>query len=339
MTPLMILALFDRRVDGDDALLSLAKLRFEQAGLGAEIYASNAIELESLKRFRPAVAQPLVVHLPRNVNILEGGGRAFVLSMAEAARGSAHALVLHDQAEAASQPDAYQSAMARIASRLRELERPPCICVEYAVGLRPDQFHELVERLQPFDRVGACVDIGHVAIAEARRVFAASHAGTDVCSLRAWTPGLRDVMEDVRHAAEAGRWAAVELTARVGKLGKLMHMHLHDGHPLWAGSPWGVSDHVSFLEVIPLPFELDGRRGVDTMFGPSGLADVIDAARLQQAPVSFTLEIHPTPGRRPLDDAAGLFSHWRDLTNAERMNHWLATLRDNARLVRTSVNR
>jgi hypothetical protein len=34
-------ALFQRRVDGDDALLRLARLRFEQAGLAAEVYADT----------------------------------------------------------------------------------------------------------------------------------------------------------------------------------------------------------------------------------------------------------------------------------------------------------
>ncbi len=45
------------------------------------------------------------------------------------------------------------------------------------------------------------------------------------------------------------------------------------------------------------------------------------------------LEIHQAEGRRPLDDAADLFAHWTDLTNAERTNHWLAVLAENARLL------
>ncbi len=39
--------------------------------------------------------------------------------------------------------------------------------------------------------------------------------------------------------------------------------------------------------------------------------------------VSFTIEIHQVEGRLPLADAAWLFPHWRDTTNAERMNYWL----------------
>jgi hypothetical protein len=49
--------------------------------------------------------------------------------------------------------------------------------------------------------------------------------------------------------------------------------------------------------------------------------------------VSFTLEIHQVEGRLPLADASRLFAHWRDITNAERMNYWLSVLADNAMLV------
>jgi hypothetical protein len=33
-------------------------------------------------------------------------------------------------------------------------------------------------------------------------------------------------------------------------------------------------------------------------------------------------------GRLPLGAASELFTHWRDLTNAERMNYWLDVLAD-----------
>ena len=38
-------------------------------------------------------------------------------------------------------------------------------------------------------------------------------------------------------------------------------------------------------------------------------------------------------GRLPLADAAPLFTRWRDLTNAERMNYWLSVLGENALLL------
>ena len=74
------------------------------------------------------------------------------------------------------------------------------------------------------------------------------------------------------------------------------------------------------------------------MYGPSGLSAIvqasIEACGVEQA--SLTLEIHQAEGRLPLGDAAGLFRHWRDLTNAERMNYWLSVLAQNTMLL-TSV--
>ena len=46
-------ALFQRRVDGDDALLRLARLRFAQAGLAAEVYADTPEQLEWVLGFAP----------------------------------------------------------------------------------------------------------------------------------------------------------------------------------------------------------------------------------------------------------------------------------------------
>jgi hypothetical protein len=36
-----LLALFQKRIDGDDALLHLAGVRFKEAGLGTEFYADT----------------------------------------------------------------------------------------------------------------------------------------------------------------------------------------------------------------------------------------------------------------------------------------------------------
>src|SRR4029453_18555195 len=110
------------------------------------------------------------------------------------------------------------------------------------------------------------------------------------------------------------------LIRSLGRLGKPFHLHLHDGHPLIPG----LSDHFSFLIRVPVPFEHHGRRSLDPLYGPAGLAAIVEtAARAGGGRASLTLEIHQAEGRRPLADAAGLFGHWRDLTNAERMNHWL----------------
>jgi hypothetical protein len=53
--------------------------------------------------------------------------------------------------------------------------------------------------------------------------------------------------------------------------------------------------------------------------------------------LSFTLEIHQVEGRLPLGDAEGLFRHWPDTANAERMNNWLSVLTQNAILVDEAI--
>jgi hypothetical protein len=142
-------------------------------------------------------------------------------------------------------------------------------------------------------------------------------------------------MPDVAASVGSALPAVLDLIRVLGSLGKPLHFHLHDGHPLSTFSPFGVSDHLSFLAEIPLPFEYRGRRSAPLMFGPDGLAQIVKQAveRVPPAPVSFTFEIHPTFERRPLDDAAQLFAHWSDKANAERMNHWLWTIASNQRLI------
>ena len=123
----------------------------------------------------------------------------------------------------------------------------------------------------------------------------------------------------------------LDVTRSLGRLGKHVHFHLHDGHPLIPG----LRDHFSFLTRLPIPFSYQGRRSLSTMYGPGGLASIVSTAIDACAPqaVSFTVEVHQVEGRLPLADAAWLFSHWQDTTNAERMNYWLSVLSDNAMLI------
>ena len=91
-------ALFQRRVDGDDALLELARLRFDQAGLAAEVYADTPEQLEWVLGFAPERPHRPVVHLSRQVNLLEPRGRATVETFADRFGGRVAGLVVHDKA-------------------------------------------------------------------------------------------------------------------------------------------------------------------------------------------------------------------------------------------------
>jgi len=327
--------LFQRRVAGDDALLELAGFRFTQTGLAAEVYADTPEELEHVLRFVPPHPYLPMVHLNRGVNVLDERGRAVVGTFADRFAGRVAGLVVHDKHEMAAQTDRLLRAMRDLDAHLRERPGGPLVFLEYAAGLEPAWFVEVAERLQDAERVSCCIDIGHVGIRQASAKFARSHPGLSLGSLGPQDGRLPDLAADIQDAVGSATGDVLDVIRAVGSLGKHVHFHLHDGHPLIPG----LSDHFTFLTRLPVSFRYEGRRSLSMMYGPGGLASIVSAAIEACGPhgVSFTLEIHQVEGRLPLGDASRLFSHWRDTTNAERMNYWLSVLGENALLVSQSL--
>jgi hypothetical protein len=329
--PESVHALFQRRVEGDDALLGLAGLRFAQAGLAAEVYADTPSELEHVLRFLPPHPHLPVVHLNRGLDILHERGRAVVREFAGRFAGRIAGLVVHDKREMAEQTDRLLAVLRELNVRLCERPDGAFFFLEYAAGLEPGWFVELAEKLQDAERVSCCIDVGHLGIRQASARFARSHPGLSLAGLSPGDGRLPELAADVQDAVGSAVGDVLDITRAIGRLGKHVHFHLHDGHPLVPG----LADHFSFLTRLPIPFSYQGRRSLGMMYGPGGLAAIVSAAieacGLQE--VSFTLEIHQVEGRLPLADASPLFSHWRDTTNAERMNYWLSVLGENALLV------
>ena len=330
-----ILALFQKRIDGDDSLLQLASLRFKEAGLGPEFYAESPDELERLLRFKPTPEVPATVHLPRWINLFDENSRALVLDFAKEFKNRIFGLIVHDQSEIAFRFDNYLTVLHGLESGLRNIGGSPYLFIEYAAGLEPDLFIEIFRAAHDLERVSTCIDIGHLGLWQARRVYSGKYAGKDVCALKPHDAGLQNVIVDVQEAVAAAPAEVLRVIREIGSLGKPLHYHLHDAHPLSTFSPFGVADHLSFLDKIMLPFEYMGERSLDLMFGPSGLSRVVAEALELPGPelVSFALEIHPVEGRLPLGDASYLFHHWWNKGNAERMNFWLSVLCKNYQLV------
>jgi hypothetical protein len=328
-------ALFNRHVAGDDALLQLAGLRFAQAGLAAETYADSPGELEHVLQFIPPHPRLPTVHLNRGINLLNEQSRATVMEFATRFAGRVGGLVVHDQRDMGDQTDRLLTVLNELNTRLCELQDSPFVFLEYAAHLEPAWFVEVAEKLQDAERVSVCIDIGHVGIRQASARFARSHPGLNLRDLHAGDARLPELAGDVQDAVEEAVGAVIDVTRAIARLGKRLHFHLHDAHPLIRGLP----DHFSFLLRLPVPFGYQGRRSLSMMYGPDGLAAVvaaaIEAGGLQQ--VSFTLEIHQVEGRLPLADASPLFSHWTDTTNAERMNYWLSVLSENALLASQAI--
>ena len=240
-------------------------------------------------------------------------------------------LVIHDKREMAAQTDRLLAAMRELNARLCERLDGPLVFLEYAAGLDRGWFVEVAERLQNAERVSYCIDVGHIGLRQATARFGDSHPGLVLKKLGPVDDRLPDLVADIQDAVASALPHVLDVTRSLGRLGKHVHFHLHDGHPLVPG----LRDHFSFLTRLPITFSYQGRRSLSMMYGPGGLASIVSAAIEECSPrgVSFTAEIHQVEGRLPLADAASLFPHWRDITNAERMNYWLSVLSENAMLI------
>jgi hypothetical protein len=322
----MFRGLFQRYVGPEDAFLRLARLQFARAGMGAELYADAPSDLEHDLAFLPAPGPLPTVHLARDIDLLTASGQGRVRQFCERFAGRVLGFVVHDRAAMAGQP-------AKVAAALANAVVPggPMVFLEYAAGLEPAAFLDLAYGLAGLDQASVCVDIGHVGIRQSRLEIARLHPQLNLAELRARggaDPALVAGVQDAVHAASRD---VVELIKQLAAVGKPAHFQLHDGHPLRPG----VADHFGFFGRLNVPFDWLGKASLDPLYGPEGLSRVI-AAVLENFPpggASFTLEIHQSPGSRPLDDEeASLFREFRDpatTAKAERLNHWLAALAEN----------
>jgi hypothetical protein len=250
-------------------------------------------------------------------------------------------MVLHDQPEVASRFEDYVHEVFALDGRLRAQGPGPMLFIEYACGLEVPRFVQLFEAVRDCARIGACIDISHIGIRECQRAFERRRPGSDVCRLRPQSPELPAQVAEVQIACAAALPAVLSAVEGIGALGKPLHFHLHDGHPCSPFSAYGVSDHLSFGREVPIPFVYRGEQVLPPLYGPLGLGKIV-ATALQTASaeaLSFTLEIHAPvpPDGRELGDYGRLFGHWRDRTNAERMNHWIDVLLRNHWLLREAV--
>jgi hypothetical protein len=333
------LAILHRQISGDEALLRLAQHRFAEAGLGAEVYPSAPEELRWILELLPAIANSFAVHLPRDISLLERSDHDRVCGFAAAAR-QATVLVVHDQWEVATHFSEYAAAVRALDARLQDLGPGPAVAIEYAVGLDPEVFVALQDEVRECTRISACIDIGHLGMRHCYVAFAHEHPGMDICRLRPEMATMREKIDSIHAVCQSALPHVLDIIAALGGHQKPLHFHLHDAHPCYGLNPYGGGDHLSFFQELPLPFGYRGSYTLPTLYGPLGLARIVEAARaaLPDAYLSFTLEIHPPPeGRITLREHAPLFQHWTDLTNAERMQHWIEVLLRNHRLLQEAL--
>ncbi len=330
-----IFGLFQKRFEGDNSLLSLSRLRFEEAGLAPEFHAGTPEELEVLLSYSPYPDVHAMVHLPREINLLEENGQKLVLDFATRFAGRVSGLVVHDQRESASHLDDYITSLLRIDDELEKIRNSPLLFVEYAVGLNPEEFIRIFNLTRDAEHISACIDTGHIGLRQASESFLARNPQGDIYSMSPGDPQLKELIWEIDEAICSALPFVLDVINALIRLGKPLHFHLHDGHPLYTLSPYGLSDHLSFLDDIALPFEHRGKHSMDLMFGPHGLREIITASLdfPGNNTASYTLEIHPDGERQSLGNASHLFGHWQDLANAERTNRWLAVLKQNHKLL------
>jgi hypothetical protein len=303
--------------------------------MAAELYADTPEQLEHELRFLPPQPALPIVHLSRHLNLLHEDGQRLTESFIRQFRGRLLGLVIHDRPEMAEQIQEVVSAMNRTTTAGRHLDNPT-VFLEYAAGMEPERFVELAQQLVHIDGASVCIDIGHVGIRESRRRLARIHTNLDLNTLRREAGRAPELISDVQSAICSSVRTVLDMIRALGKIGKPLHFHLHDGHPLIPG----LADHFSFLTRLPVPVSWEGRYSLEPMYGLNGLAQVLKtmAENCPSDGISITLEIHQSEGRLPLGNATELFAHWEDLTNAERMNYWLSVLADNHLIASTILN-
>jgi hypothetical protein len=320
-TPPTVRGLFRREFAGDDALLSLAGLRFAQQGMPAELYAGSPDDLSHQLDFVPEHDTLPTVHLDRRLDLLDAGARQAVAAFVRLFPGRIHGLVVHDRPSMRERMDDLVAALTEVGGR----DEGPYVYLEYAIGAPLDWFAEVAARSADAGRAGVCIDTGHVGLAQVHRTLT---QGPPLPGPLRPDQELAAVADRVQDATAGALPAVLDLVQDVGRSDAAVHFHLHDGHPAIPG----LSDHRSFLYRLPVPFAHRGARSLAPMYGPNGLAAILAGAVGEVPPdrLSLTLEIHQAEGREPLGDGAReLFRHWTDLTNAERLNHWLSVIAEN----------
>ena len=311
--------------------------RFHAADLGPEFYPENPAALVRTMSFHPGQSSGTsTVHLPRHLNLFDPRSLDEIVAFARCCGPGVRGMIVHDQPDVAGRFEEYVRQVRVLNERLEEEDQDRSSSSSMLWGWRcPGSSNSSRRCVIASGLVPASTSATSLS-ANVSGLIARSHPGIDPCGMKPGSPELPAHVEEIQEVCQMAVPVVLDAIEGIGALGKPLHFHLHDGHPSSTFSEYGVCDHLSFFQEIPIPFAHRGAHTLPTIFGPLGLLRVVSAATRTPAAdaLSFTLEIHPPAGRRELGEYGHLFRHWRDLTNAERMNHWIDVLLQNHRLLR-----
>ena len=199
------------------------------------MYADTPDHLGYVLQFVPSHARLPIVHLSRGINVLHGRDRAVVREFADRFAGHVAGLVVHDKREMAAKTDRLPGRDAELDAHLLRApgQSPRFPRVRRRTGSR------LVHRggggLQAAERISCCIDVGHIGLRQATAWFKRRHPGLDLKKLSPVDDRLPGLVADVQDAVGSALPHVLAVIRSLRRLGKHVHFHLHDGHPLIPG--------------------------------------------------------------------------------------------------------
>jgi hypothetical protein len=173
--------------------------------------------------YHPLPEQPVSVHLPRRINLMDGKGRDLVCDFARRFSRESTGMVVHDHADTASRFDDYVAAVRNMNAKLEELGPGPMLFIEYAAGIPPEAYVALFESVRNCSRISACIDISHIGIRHCQVAYGKLYPGEDVCQLKWNSSALPARINDVQSVCAGALPVVCRTIQAIGRLGKPMH--------------------------------------------------------------------------------------------------------------------
>lgn len=277
-----IVGIFADRIPGEDKILELQKTRYEEMGIGAEMYCRSPEHLEHLLKFKPDNKNITTAHPPYESNLVNAN------SIGEYA-DNLYGLIVHDHA-------VYYSNLNGLKDALNNIRVKPTIFIEYSAFASLDQFRELFELIKAIDNISICLDTGHLALRIVYDIFKEKSSDNifdyreDGAKFKDLEKALPKIKESVKETAPR----LVDYVASFAGKGKPIHLHIHDAHPLSKTFPNSLSDHQSFFG--PAKIKLNGQETIEL----PKLIGIEDLKQILSHDFSVNIEVHPDYSREDL---------------------------------------
>ncbi len=340
MNKIKLCGLFQKRFEGDDALLTLAQREFSKINLGAEYHAMTLKDLRHDMAYHPKSDMPTIVHLGRSLDPLKEDDFSLIMSFVREFGHCVHGFVLHYKPTLHKNFDASIKCLARLNCAIESTQLNTKIFIEYtARPLTPKSFCHIFDSIRDLPHISACLDIGHIAMQHITEKMKELHPKINWFDFLASTKNqdTDKIFDDLLLTFDSALETVCDIIRHLANIpNKAVHFHLHDGHPLQCSEPYGLSDHSSCLSEQLLPVSYKGEWVQPTIFGKSGLICIIKTAlnTIGKNNATFTLEIHPQGDTKNIDDHLEIFHSWNDKSNAELTNGWLNVIAKNAAEIR-----